>query len=170
MNIKLFQLEPLLKKLLITYLCVLSIGVVVGLIYLYTTTNYSVSGTITRFKGSEQQNIQDDFEIPENYAKPISEMLISTHNHIFGLSFIFLSMGLMFYFNSILNGFWKSFLMIEPFISILTSFGSIWGMRYISNTFVFLAVISALLMYLSFFVMLFILLFELLLKKTKGNL
>ncbi|GBD90147.1 hypothetical protein BMS3Abin04_00863 [bacterium BMS3Abin04] len=166
MNKYLYQLDKTLKLFILTYLIVISCGVLVGLTYLSSTTNLTPTGTVTRYNGSDDSYAEDEVNIKENYPKPISEMLISTHNHIFGLSFLFFSIGLIFYFNSVVQNFWKKFFMIEPLISILVSFGSIWGMRFINNNFVYLAIISATLMYLSFFVMAGISIFELIFKKS----
>ncbi len=165
MNIKLYQLESSLKKFLIVFVLVLSIGILVGLAYLNQTTKYSPNKAIERFNGSEIQTNQEMLDIPETYPKPISEMLITTHNHIIGLSLIIFIVGIIFYFNSILSGFWKLFLMIEPLFSTIITFGSIWGMRYIANEFVYLAALSSILLYLSLFTMIGIILYELIFKK-----
>ena len=109
-----------------------------------------------RFKGSEikeNSDSLDEMELEMNYEKSISEMLMTTHNHILGISFILLSVGIIFYFNSILSGFWKMFLMIEPFVSLIISFTSIWGVRFIDGNFVYITFISALFMYTSLFIM-----------------
>jgi len=167
MNIRLYQLERPLKVFLSAFVIILSIGILTGLVYLNQTTNYSPKKAIERFNGS-QQNLKDDVvDIPDNYPKPVSEMLITTHNHIIGFSLIFLCIGVIFYFNSIISGFWKLFLMIEPLVSTVITFGSIWGMRYIDNKFSYLAGLSSLLIYLSFFTMSAIILFELYFKKEK---
>ena len=167
MNIKLHQLESSLKKFLSVFVIVLSIGVLMGLIYLSQTTKYSPKKAIERFNGSQVNTKDDILDIPETYPKPISEMLITTHNHIIGFSLLFFAIGLIFYFNSVINGFWKLFLIIEPLVSIIVTFGSIWGMRYISKYFVYLAALSSTFLYLSFFTMALIILYELLFKKEK---
>ena len=167
MNIRLYQLEKPLKLFLSTFVIILSIGILTGLVYLSQTTSYSPKKAIERFNGS-QQNLNDDVvDIPDNYPKPVSEMLITTHNHIIGFSLIFFSIGVIFYFNSIISGFWKSFLMIEPLVSTVITFGSIWGMRYIDKNFSYLAGLSSLLIYLSFFTMAALILYELFFKKDK---
>jgi hypothetical protein len=152
MNIELRKLDKTIKNFLTSYLIVLSIGVCVGLAFVNQTTKLSPSGAVERFKGSEE-NTDEGFGIKENYPKSVSEMLMTTHNHIIGFSFIFFTAGFIFYFNSLIKGFWKTFLLTEPFISIILSFGSIWGMRFIDRNFVYVTVISAILMYASFFIM-----------------
>ena len=168
MNIKLSDLDKTLKYFLITIIFVLTIGVSTGLIYLYETTDYSATGTVQRFSGSEIDLNDAEFEIPEYYPKPISEMLITTHNHILGFSFIFSILGTIFYFNSVLSGFWKTFLLIEPIISVIITFGSIWLIRYVDTNFVYLTIISSTILYLSFFTMSGICIFELKFKSSSA--
>jgi len=165
MNYILFELDKTLKNFLIAILFVLTSGLGVGLIYLYYTTDYTPKGTTERFNGTNIEQEMVDFDIPENYPKPISEMLITTHNHILGFSFIFFITGMIFYFNSIINGFWKSFLLIEPTISIVITFGSIWLMRFVHEDFVYITILSSAILYLSFFIMAGVSVYELKFKK-----
>ena len=166
MNVMLTELDRSLKSFLITIISVLTIGVSTGLIYLFDTTNYSATGTVERFSGSQMNQGDNEFEIPEYYPKPISEMLITTHNHILGFSFIFFIMGIIFYFNSVIIGFWKTFLLVEPVISVLITFGSLWLIRYVDTNFVYLTIISSTFLYISFFIMAGTCIFELQFKKT----
>jgi hypothetical protein len=166
MSYKLFELDKALKNFLIAILFVLTTGLGTGLIYLNYTTNYSPKGATQRFNGTNIDQGINDFDIPENYPKPISEMLITTHNHILGFTFIFFITGLIFYFNSIISGFWKSFLLIEPTISIVITFGSIWLMRFVHEDFVYLTIFSSTILYLSFFIMAGVSAYELKFKKT----
>ena len=167
MSSKLFEMDKILKNFLIAILFVLTTGLGTGLIYLNYTTDYTPKGTIQRYNGTDIEQEMDDFDIPEYYPKPISEMLITTHNHILGFSFIFFITGLIFYFNSIINGFWKSFLLIEPPISIVITFSSIWLMRYLHEDFVYLTIFSSIILYLSFFFMASVSVYEMKFKRIK---
>lgn len=167
MNIKLYQLESSLKIFLSVFVIVLSLGILMGLTYLSQTTSYSPKKAIERFNGTQTNIDNEIIDIPETYPKPISEMLITTHNHIIGFALIFFGIGLIFYFNSIIKGFWKLFLMVEPLVSTVVTFGSVWGMRFIVNEFVYLAAISSILLFLSLFTMVAIILYELMFKKEK---
>lgn len=168
MNHHLFELEKKLKHFLAVFLVVLSIGVLVGLSFLYYTTNYSATGAVTRFNGSEV-NQDDEFAIPENYPKPISEMLITTHNHIFAFALIFFALGGIFYFNSLIKGFWKVFFLTEPLLSVIVTFGSIWLVRFVNPDFIILTIISSTFIYISYFIMVSVCLYELLFKKPVEN-
>ena len=112
---RLYELPRKLKLLCFITVFNLTIGVGVGLYYVGYTTEYSPSGTSEHFAGSE---ISDDFDIPEKYPKPLSELLNTTHTHVISMTFIFLIIGGIFYFNSIITGAMKTILIVEPFISI----------------------------------------------------
>lgn len=168
MDKSLYQFDAVLKKFLLAYLFTLTIGVLTGLIFLYYTTNYSPDTALERFEGSQlEEKQEDDFEIQEFYPKPVQELLITTHNHILGFAFILLGLGFVFYFNSIIKGTWKTILLVEPMISIVISFGSIWLMRFVDHSFVYLMAASSALIYLSFVLMAGVSAYELLFKKSQ---
>ena len=159
---KLYQLDNQLKLLLSTFLVVLAIGVTTGIIYVRETTNLNQTGTIENYAGS---TIVNDFDIPEYFPKPFSEMLLITHNHVTAFSIIFLLLGFIFYHNSIIVNKWKTFLIIEPFLTTLVTFFSLWGIRYIATSFAVITMISGIVMYSSFYIIVFISLYELNFKK-----
>ncbi|NOX17337.1 MAG: hypothetical protein GXO87_03535 [Chlorobi bacterium] len=166
-NIELYKLDKQLKTFLAAFLFALGAGVSTGIIYLQFTTDLTPAGTIERYNGSPTN--ADEFEIAESYPKPISEMLITTHSHIISFALIFGALGFIFYFNSVITDFWKTFLIIEPLVSTLVTFLSIWGIRYVHEGFIFLTIASAMLMYISFYVMIIVLFYELLFKKDISN-
>ena len=158
MNISLKEFPDQTRQFLSVILIVLSFGVFTGILFIRETTEISPKGAVERFNGSETE---DEFGIQENYAKPYSEMLLTTHTHILGFSFLIFIVGTVFSFNSIVVGKWKKALLIEAPVSVLTTFGSIWLVRYWHPDFVYLTVISSILMYVSIFTMIGISLFEL---------
>ena len=160
-NISLHQLPAKLKLLLLLTVVNLTVGVGIGLYYVANTTQLSPDGTTEHFSGSE---VESDFDIPEKYPKPVSELLTTTHNHILSLTLIFLVIGGIFYFNTSIGGRMKTFLIAEPFISIITTFGGIWLMRFVHPAFVYLVIPSGILMYGCYFIMAGVLLYELRLK------
>ena len=148
-----FTARTFLSFFLITML----IGILTGLGYVYYTTNMNPSGTVEHYNGSE---VLDD-EIPEEFPKPLEEMILSTHAHVNSFALISLIIGVIFYFNSLIPGTLKLILMIEPFISILITFLSLWGLRYINDQFVYVVIISSFLMYLFWIAMILTCLYEL---------
>ena len=164
MKIELYKIDKQLKRFLSTFLIVLTIGLTIGLLYLHSTTSMTTAGTVERYNGS---NVDDnEFEIIESYPKPVSEMLLTTHSHIISFAFIFGLIGIVFYFSSIVEGFWKNFLLIEPLVSVLITFSSIWGIRYIHEGFVYVTIISSSLMYISFYAIVAISFYELNFKRA----
>lgn len=161
-KISLYQLPKGIKILLLLTVLNLTFGVSIGLYYVANTTQLSPAGTTEHFSGSE---IDAEFNIPEKYPKPVSELLITTHNHILSLTLIFLVIGGIFYFNSSISGRMKTFLIAEPFISIITTFGGIWLMRFVHPAFVYLVIPSGILMYTCYFIMAGVLFYELGFKK-----
>ena len=161
-KIKLHQLPRAIKLLLMLTVLNLTVGVGIGLYYVSNTTHLSPEGTAEQFRGS---SVDNNFDIPEKFPKPISELLTTTHNHIISMTFIFFIMGGIFYFNSIITGFWKRFFIAEPFFSIFATFGGIWLIRFSHSSFSYLVMVSGILMYLSFFIMAWTIIYELSSKK-----
>ena len=73
MNAELYKLDEGLKKFLLVFIILLTTGVSVGLVYLFYTTSMSPEGTISQFNGSRTSFGDDQFDIPDEYAKPITE-------------------------------------------------------------------------------------------------
>ncbi len=159
-EIQLHKLDRGLRWFLSAFLLVLSIGVSVGLVYVCTTTEINPQGTVEHYAGSDT----DEFDIPEKYPKSLEAMLLMTHTHIISFAIIFVLLGALFHFNSMVTGKWKTVIMIEPLIATLVTFGSIWGIRYYHPSFAYLTILSGTLMYLSFYLMTAILLYDLIIK------
>ena len=158
---RLYEFPGQLKLLCFLTVINLTIGVGVGLCYVGYTTHYSSTGTSEHFAGSK---VSDDFDIPDKYPKPFSELLNTTHTHVISMTFIFLIIGVIFYFNSIITGVMKTILILEPFISIIMTFGGIWIVRFIHPEFSYVVILSGILMYLSFFIMASTIFYELAIK------
>ena len=158
---KLYEFPNKLKLLCFLTVFNITVGIGVGLYYVGYTTQYSSIGTSEHFAGSK---VSDDFDIPDKYPKPFSELLNTTHNHVISMTFIFLIIGVIFYFNSIITGAMKTILIVEPFISIIMTFGGIWLVRFIHPGFSYLVILSGVLMYLSFIIMASTIFYELSIK------
>ncbi|KAA3618578.1 MAG: hypothetical protein DWQ05_06360 [Calditrichaeota bacterium] len=160
---KLYLLPSHAKKAIVAFLFLLTSGVLFGLVYLSTTTGMSPTGTAAHYAGDPVT--KDELDMHENYAKPLSEMLITTHNHLIGFAYIFALTCGLFYFNSIIEGPLKGFLLVEPFISVLITFLSLWGIRFVNPAFAVIAIAGGILTYFSYFLIVSILVFELVFKK-----
>jgi hypothetical protein len=159
---RLVDLPQNIKYFLAAFLLLMSLGVSLGLVYVYETTEMTSGGTEEHYTGSTPN---DDMDIPEKYPKELESMLLTTHTHLISFSFIFFFLGLIFYMNSTITGGWKTFIIIEPFISVLITFGSIWGVRYSSLIYSNYIILFGILTYLSFYLMVAMSLYELLVKK-----
>tara|TARA_B100000029_G_C17594020_1_gene963442 strand:+ start:1118 stop:1600 length:483 start_codon:yes stop_codon:yes gene_type:complete len=147
-------LDKNLKKLLIYYLITLGIGFSLGVLYVYLNSEFSSLGLIEQYTGNN-----DEWE--PKLPKTLQDLVSHTHEHITMFSIIFLSLGLIFLYTNTIKGFWKKFLILEPFVSIIITFGGFFIIRYIAINFSYIIIISSLLMYICFYVMLFICLYEL---------
>ena len=155
------SLDKNIKKLIIYYLITLGVGFSLGIVYVYLNSEFSSSGMTEQYLGSE-----DEWNFKP--AKTLKDLVSHTHEHITMFSLIFVSIGFIFSCNSTIKGFWKSFLILEPFVSIILTFGGFFIIRYISINFSYIIMISSALMYICFYVMLFTCLYELFFLKKQN--
>ena len=148
------SLDTNLKKLLTYYLFTIGMGFSLGVLYVYLNSEFSNTGMVEQYVGNNN-------EWEPKLPKTLKDLVSHTHEHITMFSIIFLSLGLIFSYNSVIRGFWKSFLILEPFISIIITFGGFFIIRYITTTFSYVIIISSFLMYICFYIMLFVCLYEL---------
>ena len=147
------------KMLILAFSICLVVGVTIGLIYVYETESTSAAGTIEHYRGSD---VTGDFDIPDKYPKTFEGMLLTTHTHVIAFAIIFLILGLLWAMNSIVVGWWKLFFLVEPFVSVLITFLSLWGIRYVSDSFSYISMVFGILTYTSFYLMAWIILLDLL--------
>lgn len=158
-TIYLKQFEKNIRIFLSLFLITLSIGVSLGLVFLYHTTSFNPNKTSLQLSSGSEDI--DEFEFVAEKNSSVAELLMTTHNHIIGFSFIFFFTSIIFYFNRRIKGRWKTFFMIEPMISIPLSFLSLWGVKLIHPSFIYITVVSSTIMYLSFYFMIAISLIDL---------
>ena len=154
-------LDKNLKKILIYYLITLGVGFSLGVLYVYLNSEFSSSGMIEQYLGNND-------EWKPKLPKTLQDLVSHTHEHITMFSIIFLSLGLIFLYNNTIKGFWKRFLILEPFVSIIITFGGFFMIRYVTTSFSYIIMISSLLMYICFYVMLFISLYELIVSNKEN--
>ena len=157
------QLSSNVRYFLLAFIVCLTIGVTVGLVYVWKTTSMSPAGASEHYSGSAVSGYLD---IPEKYPKSVESMLLTTHTHVISFAMIFLVLGGIFSLNSLIKGSLKTFVIIEPFITVLGTFGSIWGMRYLSSVYSYLSIIFGVMTYFTFYFMVGVVLYDLILKKN----
>ena len=145
-----------LKFLIGTFLIVLSIGFFTGMRFVNENTNNTPKGIQENYLGNEND---PDAEIMK-FKKTKKEMLNIIHAHILSMALIFFVLGGLVYFSELNPGF-KQFLIVEPLLSVLFTFGGIYfiwqGMEWMR----FVVMASGLLMTFSFAASVLIIFFQL---------
>ncbi|RLD28969.1 MAG: hypothetical protein DRI75_05035 [Bacteroidetes bacterium] len=110
-----------LKLLIAAFIIVLSVGFYTGLLFVGETSSANPNGIEEQYLGNEV----DEDALVMKFKKSDKEMLSLVHNHVLSMSIIFFLVGLLISIVK-LNTTLKLFLIIEPFISIILTFGGIY--------------------------------------------
>jgi len=110
-----------IKLLLGVFVIVLSIGFYTGLLFVNETSSVSPEGIEENYLGNEND---EDAQVMK-FKKPDKEMLSIVHSHILSMSLIFFLLGLILSITNLSRSL-KLFLMIEPFFSVVLTFGGIY--------------------------------------------
>ena len=156
-----YTLSKELKMLIGVFVIVLSIGFFTGLLFVGDTSSANPNGIEEQYLGNEA----DEDVIVMKFRKSEKEMLTLVHNHVLSMSIIFFLIGLILSITQ-LGKKLKLFLMIEPFISVILTFGGIYllwkGLIWMK----YIVMFSGALMTLTFTLSVIIILFQLF-KKVK---
>lgn len=137
---------PIQAKLLITcFLLTLSFGFYTGLLFVNENTHSTFSGIEEQYLGNEN----DENAVEMKFKKPLKEIVTMVHNHVLSMSIIFFVIGVILLTTS-LPSCLKKILIVEPFISLLLTFGGIWVMWSGIIWFKYVIMISGILMTLTF--------------------
>jgi len=137
------------KLLLTSFLLLLTVGYAVGLLFVELQTSMRPDGIQKQFLGAPAGG--DGAELA--FEKSPREMLVFLHNHLLGLSLIFLAVGGIFSMAAGVHDRLKTLLIVEPFVAILTTFGGIALTRFVSPAWSWLAMISGISMGLAYVTM-----------------
>ena len=160
-NFKLAQLPTELKWLTAVFLLVLSVGFFTGINFVHFTTGAHPQGIQENYLGNK-----DDLEAVEmKFRKTPSQMLNITHTHILSMSVIFFILSALVYFTSSNLGL-RKFLMIEPLLSVLFTFGGIYLLWLGIAWMKYVVIVSGTLMTLSFLGSVLVICKELFLRKN----
>lgn len=152
-----------LKALLIAFIMVLSIGFFTGLLFVNDTSSVNPKGIEEQYLGNEN----DEQATEMKFKKSKKQMLNIVHSHILSMALIFFLLGLILATTQ-LNYKLKLVLMVEPFLSVIFTFGGLYLLWKGITWMKYIVMISGTLMTLSYSVSAFIILKQLLLpKKTK---
>ncbi len=105
------------------FVMVLSVGYFTGLLFIRQTDSVRPDGIEENYLGNEEI---EDLKVMK-FKKGEREMLTILHTHVLSISFIFFLLGGLVAITSLPKKL-KGFLMIEPFVSIILTFGGIYFM------------------------------------------
>ena len=149
-----------LKLLIGAFVIVLSIGFFTGLLFVGETSSANPNGIEEQYLGNEAD---EDAEVM-HFKKSDQEMLTLVHNHILSMSIIFFLVGILVAITK-LNKKLKLFLMIEPFLSVVLTFGGLYflwsGLLWMK----YIVMLSGILMTLTFTVSMVVILKQLVQKE-----
>jgi hypothetical protein len=123
------------------------VGYTTSLVFVWNTTSMVPAGIATRYRGSDP----NPAEATMHFAKSFAEMLTVTHTHLLGMAAIFAFSGAALSLCSKPSETAKRWLIAEPFVALLISFGSMWLMRYADPRFAWLLEASSALMAVTFY-------------------
>ncbi|MCH7658817.1 MAG: hypothetical protein IIB05_10935 [Bacteroidetes bacterium] len=109
------------KVFIALFLIAISCGYFTGLSFLTRTTSLMPDGIEKHYIGNEDE--EDAGEMI--FKKSEREILNIIHTHVLSFSLIFFALGSILITTSV-NQKLKTFLLIEPFVSIILTFGGIW--------------------------------------------
>ncbi|MCL6294591.1 hypothetical protein [Jejuia spongiicola] len=121
LNGLIFTLPKEIKLLIGAFIIVLSIGFYTGLLFVGETSSANPNGIEEQYLGNED----DENATVMRFKKSEREMLTLVHNHILSMSIIFFLIGLLVAITK-LNNKLKLFLIIEPFVSVIFTFGGLY--------------------------------------------
>ena len=109
------------KVFVVLFLITLSFGFFTGFSFLHMTISLTPNGIEKHYIGNENDENAEEMI----FKKSGREILNIIHTHVLSFSLIFLALGVILTTTSV-NQKLKTFLLIEPSVSIILTFGGIW--------------------------------------------
>lgn len=158
------KLSKEVKLLIAFFLITLSIGFYSGISFVRSTTNADPTGIEQRYLGNED----DENATEMKFKKSEGEVLTTIHSHLLSLSVIFFLVALLVAMTSLPKKF-QLFLMIEPFISLVLTFGGIYFLWKGYTWVKYIIMLSGLLMTVTYTVSIFVIFKQLFFLKSNLN-
>jgi len=121
------------------------VGYSTSLVFVGLTTRLRPAGIADHYRGAE--TTEGAMQFPKSFA----EMLTITHTHLLSMAVLFVLSGIGVGLCARVPPGWKRFLIVEPFVALLVSFGAMWLMRYLHPGFSLLLFFSSAVMALTFY-------------------
>ncbi|MCG9971053.1 hypothetical protein [Christiangramia crocea] len=161
----LLRLPNEIKSFIAVFVLVLSVGYFTGLLFVGQTETTTPEGIEENYLGNEDV---EDAEVMK-FKKGEREMLTIIHTHILSMSFIFFLLGGILLLTRLPKKL-KFFLIIEPFFSILLTFGGIYLMWKGLLWMKYIVILSGILMTSVFIASILIIFYQLFFRKeTLGS-
>ncbi|MFC5195517.1 MULTISPECIES: hypothetical protein [Bizionia] len=151
-----------IKLLIGAFVIVLSVGFYTGLLFVSETSSTNPNGIEEQYLGNEN----DESATVMKFKKSEKEMLTLVHNHILSMSLIFLLVGLILSTTE-LNTKLKTLLLVEPFISVLLTFGGLYFLWLEIFWMKYIVMLSGFLMTLTYTISILIILKQLFVSKKR---
>ncbi|MCF8272850.1 MAG: hypothetical protein K9I95_03370 [Flavobacteriaceae bacterium] len=161
LNGYIFLLPKEIKLLIGVFIIVLSLGFFSGLLFVEKTSSVNPKGIEEQYIGNEND---DEAEVMK-FKKSDQEMLSIVHSHILSMSIIFFLLALIVSITKLKKQF-KTFLMIEPLVSVIITFGGLYFLWTGLIWMKYIVMVSGTLMTLSFILSVVIILNQLFQKKA----
>lgn len=110
-----------LRMFVISFVIALNIGFFTGFSFVRVTTSLNAKGIEQNYLGNEE----DEDAATMYFKKSEGEVLTLIHNHMLSLAVIFFILGVLLWMTDV-SGHLRSFLMYEPFVSLILTFGGIY--------------------------------------------
>lgn len=153
-----------LKMLIAAFIVVLSIGFYTGLLFVGETSSVNPNGIEEQYLGNEN----DDDATVMKFKKNEQQMLTLVHGHILSMSIIFFLVGLILCTTKLPRKL-KTILIVEPFLSVLLTFGGLYFLWKEILWMKYIVMISGTLMTLTFTISILVILFQLFVSKNPSS-
>ena len=110
-----------IKALLVAFVLVLSLGFFTGLLFVNDTSSVNPKGIEEQYLGNENDEVATEMK----FRKTEKQMLNIVHSHILSMALIFFLLGLILSTTQ-LNYKLKMVLIVEPFLSVVLTFGGLY--------------------------------------------
>jgi len=134
-----------LRVMTACFLVVLSVGFFTGIRFVGETDSTTPDGLVEHYNGNEQ----DEVAMVMKFKKSAQEMLTIVHTHILSMSMLFFLTGFLLAQTPI-NQRLKLFLIVEPFVSILLTFGGLYLIWFGVEWFRYVVIFSGIAMTLAY--------------------
>lgn len=151
-----------LRILVSCFVIVLNLGFFTGFNFVRVSTSLSADGIEKNYLGNESDETAEFMQ----FKKSEKDILTLIHNHILSLALVFFVLSVLLYMTNVQDSL-KTFLMLEPFASLVLTFGGIYVLWKGILWFKYVIMISGILMVLSLILISILILKDCLFPKAK---